>query len=101
MIKPLFFHLLAIDHFQGDFLNKLCMGSFKKYVVFDLPPPLFVPVRFACTHVPSPPQLTFALVSYPPPPLKKCPATLMTFISKKISGGMKSEKRINFFINST
>ena len=27
LIMPLFFHLLASDHFQGNFYNKLCILS--------------------------------------------------------------------------
>ena len=46
-------------------------------------------VRFTCTSAPSP-QLTFALVSYPP--LKKSSAMFMTLISNKKSGGEKREK---------
>ena len=93
MIKPLFFHLLANDHFQDDFLNKLCMGSFKKYVVFDLPPPLFVPVRFACTHVLSPPSTYVRFSELPSTPSQKMFRDAYdVYFEKNIGGDEKWEK---------
>ena len=86
--------------FDAILLSK--MGSFQSTFArnfqFLTPlPPLFVPVRFTCT----PSQRTFPLVSYPSHPLsKKVPRRLWCLFWIK-NWGVKREKRINFFVNST
>ena len=82
------------------------VGSFKKFArlkvpLFDPSPPLVCSCLF---YMYPPPQRTFALVSYPHSS-QKSSLTLMTLILNKKPGGwewgVKREKRINIFVNST
>ena len=81
-------------------------GSFKKCVrsklpVFDPVSPCLFLFGLHVSH-PLPPQCLFALVSYSRFS-KKVPRRLWRLfrIKNKGGGGMKREKRINFFVNST
>ena len=91
--------LIEVERFGMQHITfyLFCRGTEKvrslKISNFWPTPPLFVPVRFTCTHLP-----TYIHITELHPCLTKSSAIFMNFRMK--NWGVK-EKRIKFFVNST